>query len=298
MKHRVFFLTVVSSMIVFLGSCTAGKSGDSKDLLSRPLFHKDGLLTEESKTFFGHLGVAVETLADANNFAQKNLLRVGERWDKQKETDLQVLMRKNEDLLIDELRSFGMIDEVKPLQKSYTYALLMGALKSSVALRLDYLVKLEQQGYIFETIVLLGGERELRGDEKLDLPAGVSTEAQMMSYLCAQHPQLKDKKVLLVNAPMVKKEDGSLVRPTTDSTLVYFAKIASQQGSCLVISHNPYTVRQTKVTKRILDQSKFPTQGAGAELQKDRCDSIILMDEFARTLYEEQLQYKEDSQKK
>ena len=37
---------------------------------------------------------------------------------------------------------------------------------------------------------------------------------------------------------MIQNEDGTFTRPTTDSTIVYFAKTAPADGSCLVISNN------------------------------------------------------------
>lgn len=260
-------------------------------------FHHNGNLTEKTKRIFDVLGVKVETLAEANEFAQKNLLRKGERWDAQDETDVNKAIRENEATLINDLRSLNMIDAVEPKHKAYTYALLMGALKATVAIRLAYLEELMEKGHSFDSVVLLGGERELRDVEKEGLPEEVNTEAQMMAYLCAQSTKLADKKIMLVNAPMIQKADGTFTRPTTDSTLVHFAQTAPQDGSCLVISNNPYTVRQTKVTQRILDQSRFPAEGAGPAVDIERSGILNVMDEFARVLYEDTLQHNAQHQK-
>lgn len=276
-------------IMVFL---IAGYAIESKqNFFSEPIFHTNGVASKHLKQIFDHIQAPIETLAEANDFAQKNLLRKGERWDKQDETDVQKRIRTNEALLTEDLRNIGMIDEILPQRKTYTYALLMGALKSRVAMRLDHLQKLMKQGYVFDTIVLLGGERQLKDDEKNGLPVTVTTEAEMMEFLCKQEPFLKEKHLLVVNAPMIKNLDGSVTRPTTDSTLVHFSTIAPKDGSCLVISNSPYTIRQTKVAQRILDQSRFPIDGAGSSLQKSSFDVVIAMDEFARTLYEEKLMY-------
>lgn len=283
---------VLASCLIALGiSFTA--CGRSEDFA----FHHKGNLTEKAKRVFNDLGVQVETLAQANEFAQKNLLRKGERWDAQDETELNKRIRENTSVLVNDLRALNMVDEVKPNHKTYTYALLMGALKATVATRLAYLEELVQKGHSFDSVVLLGGERELRDIEKEGLPENVKTEAQMMAHLCAQSATLADKKIIVVNAPMIQKPDGSLTRPTTDSTLVHFAQTAPKDGSCLVISNNPYTVRQTKVTQRILDHARFPTEGAGPALNIERTGILMMMDEFARILYEDTLQYNAQHQR-
>jgi hypothetical protein len=289
--QRILNISLLTCFIALGISFTA--CGRSEDYA----FHHNGNLTEKTKRVFDVLGIKLETLAQANEFAQKNLLRKGERWDAQDETEVNKRIRENESTLINDLRSLNMIDAVEPKHRAYTYALLMGALKATVAVRLAYLEELIEKGHSFDSVVLLGGERELRDIEKEGLPEDVKTEAQMMAHLCAQSAKLADKKIMLVNAPMIQKADGTFTRPTTDSTLVHFAQTAPYDGSCLVISNNPYTVRQTKVTQRILNQSRFPTEGAGPALSMERTGILNVMDEFARVLYEDTLQYNAQAQK-
>jgi len=257
------------------------------NIYAKSLFHHNGTPTKELMELFEHLGVSITTLAQANEFAQKNLLRTGEYWDKQAETELHRIILKNKTALLKALKALGMINDIMPPQKSYTYALIVGSLKADVVLRLAFLAELIQQGYTFETIVLLGGERQLREEEKEGLPTTVTTESQMMAYLCSQHPLLKNYATIPVNAPMIQKADGTLTRPTNESTLVHFATIAPHDGTCLVITCNPYVQRQTMTARRILDQSRFYTDGAGKENAEDIANTIMLMDEFARTVYEE-----------
>ncbi len=258
-----------------------------------PSIHNNGILTEKMRNVFDHLGAPVTTLFEANAFAQKHLLRDGERWDAQAETDIRKKCLKNKEALLRDLRALGMVDCVMPAQKSYAYALIMGTLRASFVRQLDHLAELEQRGYVFGEIVSLGSARPLRDNEKDGLPSPISTEAQMMSYCLEQHPILGVKRVLFVNAPMIKKSDGTLVRPTSDSVLTAFSQIAPHAGSCLIISENPYLVRQTKVAQRILDQSRFPTQAAGQEDKESTDDIIILMDEFARAIYEESVRFRQ-----
>jgi len=281
MQKNSNFLNLLLSLLI------AGTYIIPHNLCAKSTFQENGIPTKELKKVFQLLGVCVDTLAEANEFAQKNFLRTGERWEKQPETELHKIILENKAPLLEALKALGMIDRIMPPQKSYTYALLIGGLKNTVAQRLDFLAKLIEQGLTIEFLVLLGGERQLRDIEREELPATVTTEAQMMVHLYAQHPTLKNYKSLLVNAPMTQKADGTFTRPTSENTLTHFAKIVPHDGACLVISNNPHLVRQTMVARRILDQSRFCTDGAGQEAAENSPHTIILMDEFANALHEE-----------
>lgn len=238
------------------------------------------------KKIFEHVGVEVSTLQEANAFAQKNLLLTGDQWHAYAATDIRKRLYANQQALLHELASLHMIDEIKPAKQEYTYALVMGSFKDDVVQRLDFLARLHEQGYRFEHIVLLGGERPLCAFETDGLPEALTTEMQMMHYLFQQYSIFKNQQIIPVNEPMIQKSDGTLTCPTTDSTLIYFAQTAPKAGSCLVISNNPYIPRQTKVAQRILNQVNFPTEGAGPAFKGD-IDIVMVMDEFARRLYEE-----------
>lgn len=289
---RIMNISLLASCIIAL-SIGFTACGRSEDLA----LHHNGNLTQKVKTIFKDLGIDITTLVQANEFAQKNLIRTGERWDKQEESEINTRIREHESTLLNDLRALNMVDAITPKQKHYTYALLMGALKMRVAQRLGYLEDLMQTGHTFDYIVLLGGERPLRDIEKEGLPETVNTEGQMMAYLACQSPLLADKKILLVNAPMTQKPDGTFTRPTFEGTLTHFSEIAPQDGSCLVVSNNPYIVRPTKMAQRILDKSRFPTEGAGPALNIEVTGILMVMDEFARTLYEDTLQQNAQCQK-
>lgn len=283
MKKEMYGFGALLLFVVFVGGARV-----SHHAQVRSLFCNNGTPTEPLRGVFDHLGVPIATLEQANEFAQKNLIRVGERWDQQTDTEINLKMRMQDNLLRTDLKKLGMMDEIRPAQKKYSYALLMGALRIRFAHRLQYMAALQKQGYEFDTVVLLGGERQLRDEEKEGLPESITTEAQMMQYLYEHHYEKPtEQKVIVVHAPLIQKEDGSFIRPTTDSSLIHFSEIAPQAGSCLVVSNNPYVTRQLRVAQRTLDQSSFPTQGAGREVVEDAEDIVILMDEFARTLYEE-----------
>lgn len=293
MKKILFYCTPVllaGILYLSLGSASPSPTMDF-------LFDQKGVPTKNVSKVFEHLGASVSTLDQANEFAQKNLLRKGERWDTQEEKEWHAIVHDKKALLLNDLKALGMIDSVEPKQKFYRYVLVMGSTTRNFANRLDYLAELKQNGISFKEIVLLGGERPLRDNEKEGLPKEIVTEAQMMQYLCVNHPLLNNDNVILVSAPMTKHSDGTFTRPNTDDTIVCFKKTAPADGSCLVISNNPYVLRQTKVVQRILDQSRFPTEGAGKKVNQETIDIIILMDEFARAIYEEYKQVKDNVSK-
>ncbi len=249
-------------------------------------FEHNGAPTQALKNLFNHLDHPVETLQDANDFAQKHLLRRGERWDEQNE--LFALLEGKKQLLIDDLDNLGMLKEIKPTKNSYDYILLMGATTETVKKRLNYLAHLKKDhAVIFKKIILLGSDRPLLEREKVGLPAHVITENQMLLHLIEHHPLLRDDEIIVIDSPMIQKPNGTLARPTTDTTIINFAQTAPHDGSCLVISNAPYIIRQTKATKRLLDQTRFTTEGAGpAKNMAKEINIAVLIDEFARTLYE------------
>jgi hypothetical protein len=255
-------------------------------------FHVHGQLTDSTKNIFEKLHQKIATLKEANLYAQTNFIRKPgtERWHEQEETELHKYMKENRSALIENFKELGMIDEIQPKQKKYVYAGLLGALKERFEYRLNYLNELITAGYQFKYIVLLGGQRPLQPIEKENLPEDITTELEMMTYLFNKS-SLKDSNVIIVDAPMVQKPDGTWTRPITDGTLVYFAKIAPEDGSLLMISNNPYVLRQTKVAQRIFDQQRFPVDGAGKAADAEEMNIVMTFDEFARTLYEEHTQF-------
>lgn len=299
-RCQFFVFALISVCIAY--AVTKHEFPDTKQAIvasvaaSEPL-HRQGALSQPVQEIFSCLDQKITTLQEANSFAQANFLRRGERWDEQAQTPLQLKMAEQRSFIVEQLRLLGMIDKIVPKEKKYTYALLLGATTQVLTERLFYLKKLCDEGYEFDYIALLGGVRPLRDEEKVGLPDNITTEAEMMEYVYLQAGFAENKKIL-INSQMIQKEDGSLSRPTTDTTFVDFIHAAPQNGSCLVISNSPFTVRQRKVAERILDATLFPVDAAGASVDVEKYPReavVILMDEFARTLYEDWLKYKKDA---
>lgn len=273
--------------IIFMFICSAIGSHHKILPMNSGSFHSHGILNQNTQDLFSMLGEHFQTLDQANTFCQKNLLRQGERWDTQKETPLFKKCKENEKAVMAYLKALGMIDASYPLRKKFKYVLCMGALKARAEQRLDTVAYLQNKGYSFDAIVLLGGARPLIESEKAELPHEINTEAGMMKHLYENHPTIKKMNTILIDAPMIELSNGFVRRPSTEDTLELFQKKVSDGGACLVVSNNPYLFRQLKVAQRILDQKKFPTDGAGSELDPKATNIFIVMDELARAINEE-----------
>lgn len=249
--------------------------------------HTQGILTPPVQKLFALLGQRFTTLSKANAWSQKNLLRHGERWENQEDTPLHSLIKSQSKELNTHLNTLGIAAEIAPPQDSYAYALVMGGTTQDMVIRFNYLLYLVHKGIKFENIVLLGSERQLKIDEKKGLPDSVVTEMDMICYLYSCHQLFDATNMVAINSPMKPNADGSWRRPSTDDTIRSFIQESPEPGSCLLISHAPYIARQTKVAQRFLNQTTFPTDGAGPYHAADCSDSLMLMDEFARLLYEE-----------
>ena len=247
------------------------------------------MINEKLRAVFAHLGVSITTLAEAHEFAQRYLLRTTEVWEPREPKEFDAVIEQKQELLYAALHDLGMIKEVAPISPSpsYTYILLMGGLTEWVHKRFDYLAELKLKGISYQEIILVGGERLLQDFEKQGLPEWVTTEGQMMQYIIERHPVLCADTFRLISAPLIRKDDGTYARPTTLSSLVHCATKVSVPGSCLVVTNNPYVLRQTKIAQKVLSRAGFIIDGAGSAYEYCPLHIFALLDEFARLIYEE-----------
>lgn len=68
---------------------------------------------EQVKKIFKLVGYDTNSLEDANLWAQKNLLRTGERWDKQEGTLVRELIVQNQNVLVSLLRDLKLSLSIK-----------------------------------------------------------------------------------------------------------------------------------------------------------------------------------------
>ena len=234
---------------------------------------------------------------------QKNWLREAgkERWEITERFET-----KSAEIL-DLVKKLGFNERVLPQKKAYDYALVMGALSSTMKKRLAFLVKQWQEGVRFRHIYILVGERPrhptmesekmlFEDNAYLNFPKTwvhpkvlpqTETEIAKMIYKHAEIPQeFRKVPITFVNAPM-KLENAKSVRPTTDDTIHHLLEAHSfkKNASILSVSDQPYIQYQHAVLKRILQKNgHYSLETVGDEAAETRKLSIYL-DSIARALY-------------
>jgi hypothetical protein len=249
------------------------------------------------------LNTSEKSILQINNWAQKNLLRQGERWDEQTNR-FEELKPKIQPLLSE----LGFIDTALPHFREYQGALVHGALLPRVRLRLHYLVEQWKQGVRFSHLYFLSGERPLETQKenktaflqdessplkiRKDWPEPVEfpkTECEMMQLVWDQsdipEAMRKEVEVYFINAPMKKDpRSDKLFRPTTDDTVEYWLKAAPPYGRYLAITNAPYTNRQDFVVRSLAPKEySFDTVGSGVNEQEKMA---IVLDELARFIFQ------------
>jgi len=249
------------------------------------------------------LNTSEKAVLQINAWAQKNLLRQGERW--QEQTDrFEELKPKIKPLL----QEFGFVDASSSHFKEYQGAIVHGALLSRVRLRLHYLIEQWKQGVRFSRIYFLSGERPLEAQYEnqdtfmddsdsllkirkewtapLEFP---KTESEMTRLVWEQseipEDMRKEVEVHFINAPMKKDlKSDRLIRPTTDDTVESWLKALPPHGRYLAVTNAPYTNRQDLVVRAIAPKEYgFDTVGSRSREQEK---IAIFLDELARFIFQ------------
>ncbi len=238
-----------------------------------------------------------------NDWAQKNLLRQGERWEEQT-----LKFEKLKSQIKPILSDLGFIESTTSHFTTYQGALVHGGLLSRVRLRLNYLTLEWNRGVRFQDLYFLGGERSLDAQqENKDLliqdPASVlkirkdwkapkelpKTENEMIQLVWEQSEIPEDMRkqvtVHFINAPMKKDpKSNNLLRPTTDDTIEMWVKSSPPYGRYLAVTNAPYINRQDVVIRTVAPtEYGFDTIGPGAREQEKM---VIILDELARLIFQ------------
>ena len=226
-------------------------------------------------------------LEQINDWAQKHLLRQGERWETQ--TDKFEFLKPQ---LIPLLQELGLFDPVHPHFKAYQGAIIHGSTLGTARLRLNYLVEQWREGIGFSHLYFLTGERPLNPEEKdaIHVVSGKLPETEYeMVQLLWEHSDIPQTlrsqvQVHFITAPMQRDLQGNPLRPTTQDTVNAWLKAAPPIGSYLVISNAPYTPRQHFVLKTAASHEySFDTVGPGASENEK---AAIFLDELARLIFQ------------
>lgn len=172
--------------------------------------------------------------------------------------------------------------EIMPTQKSYDYAVILGATVATMKKRIGFLEKIAQSGVHFKQVVLLSGARPL--DLKIEIaPEGCQTEGEAMAYLWKACPfeQIGSKQVASAHfdCPMVEGK-----RPTTADTYNLWLASKPKAGSCFMISNQPYCLYQQLVAEAIMPK-EFTFETVGPASDPSKANPAALLDTIARCLY-------------
>ena len=243
------------------------------------------------------------TLTQINDWAQKYLLRKGERWEQQT-TRFEGLKPQ----IMPLLKELGFVEPTNPHFNTYQGAVIHGALLPRVRLRIHYLIQQWNKGIRFTHLYFLSGARPLEPQyenkttlmhdngslltirnewqEPVELP---KTECEMMQLVWEQSEVPEEMRsqlqVYFINAPMKKDLiNKKLLRPNTDDTVEEWLKTSPPYGPYLAVTNAPYINRQDLVI-RILSPNEytFDTVGPGAGEQEKM---IIFLDELARLIFQ------------
>lgn len=248
------------------------------------------------------LNPSEKPIVQINDWAQKNLLRQGERWDKQSEK-YESMKEQLKPLLTD----LGFINGSSAHFSRYQGALVHGALLSRVRMRLNFLVEQWQSGVRFSHVYLLSGARplepEIETKEALthadDSPLKIrkdwiapdelpKTESEMMEWVWNQSElpagMRESVKMVVVDAPIkVDPATGKQIRPNTIDTVEYWLHQTPPCGRYLAVTNAPYTNRQDLVI-RALSPKEYGFDTIGSTAPETERMSIVL-DELARFIY-------------
>lgn len=304
---RLLFLTTVFTASVH---CSDQNNTQTINQL-RLIVDKKGHPSPVLKELLEKCGIQHDgTLKTIVEQTQKAFLRPAdkERWEIGWETKLNPETANN---LFDKL---GLIKEVKPSDQQYDYALLMGAIASTVRTRLNYLATLFKNGIHFKKIIFLGGARPLDTELESEFilynpdvtryplnPAWQKpsklpkTEIEMMRMLYEQmdlSSEFRAIPVRFIDTPMQQNPNGTIRRPNTADTIKEWLTTKPKHGSVLVISNQPYIGYQDVIVRTFLP-SEFKIDSAGSASKQKK--QTIYFDSIARWLYQEEFLTKKQS---
>jgi hypothetical protein len=196
----------------------------------------------------------------------------------------------------------ALFHRLTPTLKHYDYVLVLGATLTSMRTRVRCLKAFFEEGSHFDQLVFLGCPRPL--DPVLEGPEALTfssdphftiradwsaccplpqTEMAMMEWVWDQADlplQLRNIKTLFCNTPM--KVDGSATRrPNTGDTILQWLSNKPAEGTCLVISSQPFAGYQDACIRTLLP-FLYETVSLGTSWEKvyegngDRTVAILL----------------------
>lgn len=286
LKKKLVLVNVVFGLCMAFTTATDAMERPAE--LASVLINSNNQPTQELKNLLALLDLPGDDLKTIVDVTQRAWLRPAgkERWE------LDEIAPEKTEHLKAIFAKLGLVPEIKPTAQKYEYALLMGARLASTQKRVNYLLNLWQQGILFNSIVVLTGERPLDpAAEAIEMANGgkATTECSMSQAVFAhlKAPEaFKNIPVTFVSVPMITTPDGKVRRPTTGDTVKEWLKANPVPGNCLVLSNQPFVGYQDSVVKTLLPKS-FTIESAGCGA--DNTHNAEVLDTLARWLYQEKI---------
>ncbi|MES2504069.1 MAG: hypothetical protein V4534_04240 [Myxococcota bacterium] len=162
-----------------------------------------------------------------------------ERWELQDDPNW------DRDRILKSLTELGLKDATFPQKRFYTSAVMLGATAPKMQERVNYLIRIWNEGTRFEKVVFLTGDRDFGEIDQPFSRADGSNETQLLRHIWAHTPKpvgLDSLPELWVDAPKIRHADGLLGRPTTVSTIEAWKKMENLAGEDLLAFSNQPTV--------------------------------------------------------
>jgi|GEM_PF-2631641 len=297
MKQLLHFTTLLI-FSVFIFSCSSSVSEE-------PLFDTKGNLINKDlekllkTTGQSHDGT-LDSIVSATQDKETGWLRLGERWDKQKER----FTPEQRQEIVNLSKKLGYLEEKIPSKKEYDRALVLGAASVRIKSRINHLIDLWKRGIRFDKVVMLGSTRTLDTPESdallkpTVLEKGYeANEKGLMEYIYNHEVSIPEdmKSVPII---WVKAEGKCGKRANTDDTIEEWLiqdTDLSKDMAVLSISNQPhasyqgaiintYLVNHKKGFNLILDIVGEKSSLVDKILPEDQ-EVSILLDAAARHLY-------------
>lgn len=187
----------------------------------------------------------------------------------------------------------GLFSEWKPACKSYENAVILGATIPVMQARLDYLVKLWNEGVRFERVVWLTGARPLdKSADGVIEDAKDEFEAALLLWKNSKIPE-EMRKLPLVSIGVAMKGPNEDIQPNTKDTIEAWMEDSFCDGAELYISSQPFCGYQFAVVEATLGKrNPFDMAGPGVDPSIHPAAAEITLDALARWLYQEELNQK------
>lgn len=302
--RNLFFYSIVAGLLLYAG-CSQALSQQKKSQITVSIINDDKTPSKDLAKLLEITHTAHDnTLAGIVKATQQAWLRPAgkERWE------MEDIFSAQKEQILPLIKRLGMIDEIKPTDKYYNYAIVLGAITRTMRTRFAYLIEQWQQGVRFDQIIFLVGARPL--DATLEshqvvlntdnteqyvrknwsfegiLPS-TETDAAKIVYHQADLPvDMGQIPVRFIDTPMQPTNTGSVRRPNTADTIAAWLATNPKPGSCLFISNQPYCSYQNSIVKTVLPAS-FSMQTVGSKASDDTSITMHL-DNIARFLFSEE----------